>query len=101
MRNLFSFDKQTKFKKINIGNLKTNISHALGKQSVSGNTNSVYVNPINACKFVLNKIKRDKLKLDQDFYVFTGSTVGVVPISKKGTYIGKIEKLGSVKVKIA
>ena len=97
----FLIGSQKKFKKINIGNLKTNISHALGEQSVSGNTNSVYVNPINACKFVLNKIKKDKLKLDQDFYVFTGSTVGVVPILKKGTYIGKIEKLGSVKAKIA
>ena len=42
-------------------------------------------------------IKKDKINLDKDFYVFTGSTVGVVPVLGKGLYTGKIEKLGSVK----
>ena len=51
-------------------------------------------------QFVLNKIKKDKIKLNKDFYVFTGSTVGVVPILGKGFYVGKIAKLGSVKTKI-
>jgi len=44
----------------------------------------------------LNKIKKDKINIDKDFWVFTGSTVGVVPIGK-GLYTGKIDKLGSVK----
>ena len=57
----------------------------------------VYINPLNSLKFVLNKLKKDKIKLDKDFYVFTGSTVGVVPIKAKGLYTGKIDKLGSVK----
>jgi 2-keto-4-pentenoate hydratase len=50
---------------------------------------------------VLNKIKKDKTNLSKDFYVFTGSTVGVVPILGKGLYTGKIEKLGSVKAIIS
>ena len=32
--------------------------------------------------------------MGKNFYVFTGSTVGVVPI-EKGLYQGKIDKLGS------
>ena len=57
----------------------------------------MYINPLNSLRFVLKKIKRDKVNLDKDFYVFTGSTVGVVPILSKGLYTGKIDKLGSVK----
>jgi 2-keto-4-pentenoate hydratase len=86
-----------KYKKINIGNLKTNISNKKANQSVNGNTNSVYINPINSLIFVLKKLKKDKIVINKDFYVFTGSTVGVVPIISKGLYIGKIDKLGTVK----
>ena len=93
----FLIGKKMKFKKLNIGNLKTNISNKKIGQSVNGNTNTVYLNPLNSLRFVLNKIKKDKINLDKDFYVFTGSTVGVVPIMGKGLYTGKIEKLGSVK----
>ena len=89
-----------KFKKLNIGNLKTNISNKEIGQSINGNTNTVYINPLNSLRFVLNKIKKDKIILDKDFYVFTGSTVGVVPILGKGLYTGKIEKLGTVKAHI-
>ena len=86
-----------KYKRINIGNLKTNISNKKINQSVNGNTNTVYINPLNSLRFVLNKIKKDKINLNKDFWVFTGSSVGVVPIKGKGLYIGKIDKLGSVK----
>ena len=86
-----------KYKRINIGNLKTNISNKKINQSVSGNTNTVYINPLNSLRFVLNKVKKDKINLNKNFWVFTGSSVGVVPIKGKGLYIGKIEKLGSVK----
>ena len=86
-----------KYKKINIGNLKTNISNKKANQSVNGNTNSVYINPINSLIFVLKKLKKDKIVVNKDFYVFTGSTVGVVPIISKGLYTGKIDKLGTVK----
>ena len=86
-----------KYKKINIGNLKTNISNKKINQSVTGNTNTVYINPLNSLRFVLNKIKKDKINLNKDFWVFTGSSVGVVPIKGKGLYIGKVDKLGSVK----
>ena len=48
-------------------------------------------------KIVLNKLKKDKINLNKNFYVFTGSTVGVVPILGKGLYTGKIDKLGTVK----
>jgi len=89
--------KKQKYKKINIGNLKTNISNRKIKQNVNGNTNTVFINPLNSLLFVLNEIKKDKINLDKDFYVFTGSTVGVVPILGKGLYVGKIDKLGSAK----
>jgi 2-keto-4-pentenoate hydratase len=97
----FLIGQKKKYKKINIGNLKANISNKKVKQSVSGNTNTVYINPLNSLRFVLNKVKKDKIDLGKDFYVFTGSTVGVVPILGKGLYTGKIDKLGSVKAIIS
>ena len=42
----------------------------------------------------------EKINLKKDFYVFTGSTVGVVPIKGRGIYFGKIDKLGSVRTLI-
>ena len=90
-----------KYKNIKIGNLKTNISNKKINQSINGNTNTVYINPLNSLRFVLSKLKKDKMNLDKNFWVFTGSTVGVVPIKSKGLYIGKIDKLGSVKVIIS
>ena len=92
--------KKRKFKKIKIGNLKTVIKNTKINQLVHGNTNAVYINPLNSLRFVLNKITKDKINLKKDFYVFTGSTVGVVPIKGKGIYFGNIEKLGSVKTVI-
>jgi len=97
----FLIGKKKKYKKINIENLKTNISNKKINQIVNGNTNTVYINPLNSLRFVLNKVKKDKINLDKDFYVFTGSTVGVVPILGKGLYTGKINKLGSVKAIIS
>ena len=96
----FLLGSAKKYKKVNIGNLKTNISNKKINQSVDGNTNTVYINPLNSLRFVLNKVKKDKINLNKDFWVFTGSSVGVVPIKSKGLYIGKIEKLGSVKALI-
>jgi 2-keto-4-pentenoate hydratase len=93
----FLIGQKKKYKRINISNLKTNISNKKIKQSVNGNTNTVYINPLNALRFVLNEIKKDKINLNKNFYVFTGSTVGVVPILGKGLYTGKITNLGSVK----
>jgi len=93
----FLIGQKKKYKKINIGNLKTNIANKKIKQSVNGNTNTVYINPLNSLRFVLNELKKDKINLGKDFYVFTGSTVGVVPILGKGLYTGKVEKLGSVR----
>ena len=55
---------------------------------------------MNALLFVLKKLQIDKIKHDNDFYVFTGSSVGVVPILGKGIYKGMISKLGSVLAKI-
>ena len=75
----------------------TVISNKKVNQTVSGNTGAVYISPLNSLRFVLNKLKKDKVNLNKDFYVFTGSTVGVVPILGKGLYAGKIDKLGSAK----
>ncbi len=96
----FVIGPRKKFSNNNVKNLKTNISNPKIKQSVNGNTNTVYINPMNSLLFVLKKLQKDKIRHDKDFYVFTGSSVGVVPILSKGIYKGKIEKLGSVKTKI-
>ena len=96
----FIIGKKSKYKKINFGKLKSSIENKKVNQLVNGHTNTVYVSPLNSLKFVLNKLKKDKITLDKDFYIFTGSTVGVTPILGKGVYQGKIDKLGSVKAKI-
>jgi len=96
----FLIGKKKKYKKMNIANLKTNISNKRIDQYVEGNTNTVYINPLNSLKFVLNKLQKDKINLNKNFYVFTGSTVGVVPIKSSGFYTGKIDTLGSVKAYI-
>ena len=97
----FVLGAKKKFKNDNVRNLKTNISNKKIGQSVDGNTNTVYINPLNSLRFVLNELKKDKINLDKDFYVFTGSTVGVMPILGKGLYNGKIDNLGSVKAVIS
>ena len=78
-------------------NLKCNIKNVKTGNVVNGNTNSVYTNPLNSLRFVLNKMKKDKIKLNSNFFVFTGSAVGVVPLKNKGNYIAKIDKIGVVK----
>ena len=96
----FIVGPKKKFKNQNVKNLKTTISNTKISQLVKGNTNTVFINPINSLRFVLNKLQKDKVKLNKNFYVFTGSTVGVVPILGKGVYKGIIDKLGSVTTKI-
>ena len=96
----FVIGKKRNFKNNNVKNLKTNITNKNIRHSVNGNTNTVYINPMNSLLFVLNKLQKDKIKLIKDFYIFTGSTVGVVPILGKGVYKGFISKLGSVSSKI-
>ena len=96
----FIVGPKKKYKNQNVKNLKTNISNKKIDQSVDGNTNTVYINPLNSLRFVLSKIQKDKIKFDKNFYVFTGSSVGVVPILGKGIYKAKIDKIGSVSAKI-
>ena len=97
----FIIGTKKKFKNNNVKNLKTNISNKKINQSVNGNTNTVYKEPMNSLRFVLNKLQNDNVKHNKDFYIFTGSSVGVVPILGKGLYSGVIEKLGSVKTQIS
>ena len=96
----FILGRLKKFKKNNVKNLKTNIKNIKANQSVNGNTNTVYKDPMNSLLFILKKLQQEKIKHKKDFYVFTGSSVGVVPILRKGVYVGKIENLGTVKAKI-
>ena len=93
----FLVGQKKKYRKIKIGNLKTKISNEKINQIVDGNTNTVFINPLNSLRFVLSAIKKDKIIINEDFWVFTGSTVGVVPIKSKGLYTGKIDKLGFAK----
>ncbi|MEC7099926.1 MAG: fumarylacetoacetate hydrolase [Pseudomonadota bacterium] len=97
----FVIGPKKKFKNQNVKNLKTNILNKKINQSVNGNTNTVYINPLNSLLFVLKKLQKDRIKNKNNFYVFTGSSVGVVPILGKGVYKGSIEKLGSVSTKIS
>ena len=96
----FLIGTKKKFKKLNFSNLKTNIRNISKGVSVNGNTSSVFVNPLNSLKFVLNELKKDKVQLRNNFYVFTGSTIGVVPLNNKGVYTAQINKLGKVSSKI-
>ena len=96
----FIIGSRKKYQNNNVKNLKTNISNLRIKQSVNGNTNTVYKNPMNSLLFVLKKLQKNKVKHNNDFYIFTGSSVGVVPILGKGVYTGKIAKLGTVKARI-
>ena len=96
----FIIGAKKKYRNQNVKNLITKLTSKKNNQSVIGNTNTVYINPLNSLRFVLNKLKKDKINLNKSFYVFTGSTVGVVPINTKGFYLGNIQKLGSVKTKI-
>ena len=96
----FVVGPKKKYKNQNVKNLKTNISNKKINQSVDGNTNTVYIDPLNSLRFVLNKLKKDKIKFNKNFYVFTGSSVGVVPILGKGIYNAKIDKIGFVSTKI-
>ena len=97
----FIIGAKKKFKNQNVKNLKTNIFNKKINQSVFGNTNTVYIDPLNSLRFVLDKLQKDKIKLNKNFYVFTGSSVGVVPILGKGIYKGVINKIGNVSAKIS
>ena len=97
----FVLGSMKKFSDQNVKNLSTNISNNKINYSVNGNTNTVFINPMNSLLFVLKKLQKDNIKLDKKFYVFTGSTVGVVPIINKGVYKGVIKKLGTVFAKIS
>ena len=96
----FVVGPKKKYKNQNVKNLKTNISNKKINQSVDGNTNTGYIDPLNSLRFVLSKLQKDKIKFNKNFYVFTGSSVGVVPILGKGIYNAKIDKIGSVSTKI-
>ena len=96
----FVLGPKKKFSNQNVKNLKTVIANKKINQVVNGNTNTVYIDPMNSLRFVLRKLQIDKIKLNKDFYVFTGSSVGVVPILGKGIYKGVINKIGSVSTKI-
>ena len=97
----FVIGPKKKFKNQNVKSLKTVIFNKKINQYVNGNTNTVYINPMNSLLFVLKKLQKDKIKNKSNFYVFTGSSVGVVPILRKGVYKGIIDKLGSVSTKIS
>ncbi len=97
----FIVGPKKKYKNQNVKNLITHIYNKKINQSVYGNTNTVYIDPINSLRFVLDKLQKDRIRLAKDFFVFTGSSVGVVPILGKGIYKGEIKNLGNVKTKIS
>lgn len=96
----FIIGKKQKFKKLKFNNLATSLYNKKSGQVANGNTKTVYDSPLKSLIWLLNKIKKNKIDLNKDFLVFTGSTVGVVPIQKTGLFKGEIKSLGSVKAKI-
>ena len=96
----FIIGKKKKFKNLKFNNLATKLHNKKSGQTVEGNTKVVYDSPIKSCVWLVNKAKKDKVSINKNFYVFTGSTVGVVPIQQKGTFEGQIKSIGKVKTTI-
>ena len=63
--------------------------------------NTFYIDQFNSLRFVLTKLQKKVKILNKDFYVFTGSSIGVVPILGKGIYKGVISRIGNVSAKIS
>ena len=93
----FLIGQKKKYKRINIGNLKTNIINKKVNQIKLDIPYTVFFDPLNSLRFVLNKVKKEEKNLKKDFWVLLWSTVGVVPILGKGLYTGKVDQLGSAK----
>ncbi len=96
----FIIGKKQKYKKLKFNNLPTKLFNKKSGQTVSGNTKAVYDSPLKSLTWLINRAKKDKVSINKNFYVFTGSTVGVVPILKRGLFEGQIQSLGTVKAKI-
>ena len=96
----FIIGKKKKFKNLKFSNLVTKLYNKKSGQIVEGNTKVVYDSPIKSCVWLINKARKDKININKNFYVFTGSTVGVVPIQKKGTFEGQIKSIGTVKATV-
>jgi 2-keto-4-pentenoate hydratase len=89
-----------KFKNLKFNNLATKLYNKKSGQIVEGNTKVVYDSPLKSCIWLINKAKKDRVSINRNFYVFTGSTVGVVPITKKGLFEGHIKLIGDVKTTV-
>ena len=58
----FVIGSKIKFKNQSVNNLPTNISNKKINHSVNGNTNTVYIDPMNSLRFVVSKLQKDKIK---------------------------------------
>ena len=96
----FIIGKKKKFKNLKFNNLATKLHNKKSGQIIEGNTKVVYDSPIKSCVWLINKARKDNVSINKNFYVFTGSTVGVVPIQKKGTFEGQIKSIGTVKATV-
>ena len=96
----FIIGKKQKYKKLKFNNLPTKLFNKKSGQVVNGNTKAVYDSPIKSLVWLVNRARKDKVTNNKNFYVFTGSTVGVVPIIKKGLFEGQIKSLGTVKTTV-
>ena len=96
----FIIGKKQKYKKLKFNNLPTTLFNKKNDQTVNGNTKAVYDSPLKSLVWLVNRARKDKVTINKNFYVFTGSTVGVVPILKKGLFEGQIKSLGTVKTTV-
>ena len=96
----FIIGKKQKYKKLKFNNLPTTLFNKKSGQTVNGNTRAVYDSPLKSLVWLVNRARKDKVTINKNFYVFTGSTVGVVPILKKSLFEGQIKSLGTVKTTV-
>ena len=87
--------KKEKIKFVNPNEFSKNITNKKIKQSVDGNTSTVYINPLNALRFVLNELKKEAYELgadgvigvDLDYSEISGKGKGMLFLVASGTAV--------------
>ena len=79
----FIIGKKQKYKKLKFNNLPTTLFNKKVVKQLMEIQKAVYDSPLKSLVWLVNRARKDKVTINKNFYVFTGSTVGVVPILKK------------------
>ena len=95
-----SFVKTKIYKTKNILNLKlkTKITNLRNKKIYLGNSKNVMGNPINALFWLIKELQKRGVSLKDDFWVTTGSTTSIIPVTEGDQFLGDISKIGKIRV---